>query len=189
MRNPQRRQQLLDAAIRLLAEAGARGLTYRATDARAGVAIGTCSNYFASRDDLVAGVFDRISERLAPDPETLDELGDQPPSRALFGRYLRDIVERLCGDREATLALFELRLEAPRDGAIASQVRRWLRTNFESDVAFNDSAGLPGARPEIALFHYAIDGLILDRLTMPIDPDTPTDSIIDAFVDGLLGDR
>ena len=48
---------------------------------------------------------------------------------------------------------------------------------------------LPGEAFDIALFHYAIDGLILDRLTVPIDPETSTDAVVDAFVDGLLRDR
>ena len=37
------------------------------------------------------------------------------------------------------------------------------------------SAGLPGGAAEIALFQYARDGLLLDRLTVSIDPDTETD--------------
>ncbi len=54
----------------------------------------------------------------------------------------------------------------------------WISTN---------AAGLPGGRREIALFHYAIDGLLLDRLTTPIDPETSTDTVIDDLVAGLLG--
>jgi hypothetical protein len=34
-----------------------------------------------------------------------------------------------------------------------------------------------------ALFHYAVDGLLFDRLTLPIEPDVPTDEIVQAFVD------
>lgn len=183
----ERRRQLQDAAIRVLANAGARGLTYRAVDAEAQVATGTSSNYFPSRDDLVAQVFERISERLAPDPSTLDALARRPPSRALFADYVRDIVARLTAEREVTLALFELRLEAARNPGVAVQVRHWLEQTFAADVAFNTDAGLPGGRAEIALFHYAIDGLLLDRLTVPIDPDTSTDSIVADLVDGLLG--
>ncbi|MEE2048187.1 TetR/AcrR family transcriptional regulator, partial [Nocardiopsis tropica] len=38
--NPERRRALLDAAIDVLAEEGARGLTFRAVDARAEVPTG-----------------------------------------------------------------------------------------------------------------------------------------------------
>ena len=54
--------------------------------------------------------------------------------------------------------------------------------------AFSALLGIFGGRAEIALFHYAIDGLLLDRLTEPIDPETSTDEVIDALVAGLLPD-
>jgi 8-oxo-dGTP pyrophosphatase MutT (NUDIX family) len=38
------------------------------------------------------------------------------------------------------------------------------------------------------MFHYAIDGLLLDRLTTSIDPDTSTDDVVAALVEGLLPD-
>lgn len=185
-RNPQRRSELADAGLRILAREGARGLTHRAIDDEAGVPEGTTSNYFRSRDDVIAGLVGRIGERLAPDPAVLDSLADRTPSRELFADYTRDIVARLLGNREVTLALFELRLEASRRPEIRDILGSWQTSSFRSDVEFNSSAGLPGGAREIALFHYAIDGLLLDRLTYPIDPDTSTDDIVDALVEGLL---
>ena len=85
-----------------------------------------------------------------------------------------------------TLALFELRLESARNPDVAAMMSDWSRTAFEADVAFNTAAGLPGGAHEVALFHYAVDGLLLDRLTTPLAPDTSTDEIVDAFVAGLL---
>ncbi|MEH3033773.1 MAG: TetR family transcriptional regulator [Aeromicrobium erythreum] len=54
-RNDERRSRLADAGLQVLAEQGARGLTHRAVDVAAGLPLGTASNYFRSRDDLVAG--------------------------------------------------------------------------------------------------------------------------------------
>lgn len=95
-------------------------------------------------------------------------------------------MRRLTDDRDVTLALFELRLESSRRPELAALLGAWQRAGFDADVAFNTAAGLPGGRREIALFHYAIDGLLLDRLTSPIDPDTSTDEIVDDLVTGLL---
>ena len=185
-KNEARRNALADAGIAVLATEGSRGLTHRAIDERAGVPIGTASNYFRTRETLIAGVFERIGARLAPAPEDLERRAAQEPSRELFAEYLRDIVRRLSTEREVTLALFELRLESARRPDLADTVSSWLRTGFAADVAFNEAAGLPGGAREIALFHYAIDGLLLDRLTSSIDPETSTDAIVDALVDGLL---
>jgi len=185
-RNDDRRRALVDAAIRVLARQGARGLTHRAVDREASVPTGTTSNYFRSHQAIVEALFGRISERLRPDPEVHARLSDEPPSRALFAAYVRDIVDRLTADRDVTIALFELRLEATRNLVVAAQLQEWLSAGFAADVAFNADAGLPGGAREIALFHYAIDGLMLDRLSVSIDPDTTAHQVVDELVAALL---
>jgi len=69
--NPDRRDRLADAGLALLAREGARGVTYRAVERAAGLPAGTTSNYFRSRDELMAALAARIYERLAPDPEVV----------------------------------------------------------------------------------------------------------------------
>lgn len=186
VKNESRRRVLADAGLTVLAREGSRGLTHRAVDIEANVPTGTTSNYFRSRDALIEGLVDRIGERLAPTPDDLERRAAGTPGPALFADYIRDIVRRLTDDRDVTLALFELRLESGRRPELAAVLGAWQRAGFDADVEFNTQAGLPGGRREIALFHYAIDGLLLDRLTTPIDPDTSTDEVIDALVAGLL---
>ncbi|GGR26916.1 TetR/AcrR family transcriptional regulator [Agromyces mediolanus] len=185
-KNEARRRALADAGLDVLAREGSRGLTHRAVDEAAAVPAGTTSNYFRSREALIAGLVDRIGERLAPSEADLAARAGAEPSPELFADYLRDIVRRLTSEREVTLALFELRLESTRRPELAAVLGAWQRAGFEADVAFNTGAGLPGGAREIALFHYAIDGLLLDRLTSPIDPGTSTDEVVDALVAGLL---
>ena len=187
-RNDDRRRRLADAGIAVLAAEGMRGLTHRAVDGHAGVPVGTASNYFRSRDDLVGALVDRIGERLAPDPALQERWADRTPDRTLFADYTRDIVRRLTDEREVTLALFTLRLEGARSPSIGAALGAWMRAGFAADVAFNRAAGLPGDEFEIALFHYALEGLIFDRLTVSIDPGRPTDDVVDALVAGLLGE-
>lgn len=77
--NPARRAALLDAAIEVLAAEGSRGLTLRAVDAKAQVPVGTCSNYFANRAELLRQIMERTRERLTPDPAEVAE--PWPPRR------------------------------------------------------------------------------------------------------------
>ena len=114
VRNAERRTLLADAAVRVLAQQGSRGLTHRAIDAEAKAPRGTASNYFVSRDEIIDAILLRISERLQPDPDIHADLAQRPPSVELFTEYLRDIVHRLTDNRDAAIALFELRLEATR---------------------------------------------------------------------------
>jgi DNA-binding transcriptional regulator YbjK len=63
----QRRRDLCDAAIALLAEDGARGLTHLRVDRRAGVADGTTSFYYQTRSALLRGVTSRVVQLDADD--------------------------------------------------------------------------------------------------------------------------
>jgi len=187
VRNDKRRRELADAGIRVLARDGARGLSHRAVDAAAAAPPGTASNYFRSRAALLGALVTRIGERLAPDPAVQAAFTGRAPDRELFRDYVRDIVARLGAERDVTLALLELRLDAARRPEVADVLGDWLRAGLEGDVAFNLAAGLPGGRAEIVLLHYAIDGLLLDRLTTSIDPGTSAEEAADLLVDRLLG--
>lgn len=188
-KNDERRRTLADAGIRVLAREGARGLTHRAIDREAGVPLGTASNYFRSRAVLVEGLVSRVWEVISPTERDLAERAGRVPDRALFADYVRDIVRRLTQHRDATIALFELRLESGRRPELEAIMGAWLRAGFDADVAFNHSVGLPGGRRGIALFHYAIDGLLLDRLTASIDPDTSTDDVVDDLVYAIMPEK
>lgn len=185
--NTARRRQLADAGLRVLASAGARGLTHRAVDAEAGVPTGTCSNYFGSRDDLLGALAEHIFVRIGPTPERLEELASRQPGLDLLVDYIRYIVERTTAEPDLTVALFELRLESRRRPALADVLATTLRSAYREDVAFNTAQGLPGGAEEIALLHYAIDGLLLDCLTIPIDPELDRDRMADILVRRLVG--
>ena len=74
-----RRPLIADSAIDVLADGGARALTHHAVDRAAGLAAGSTSYYFRTRDALVAAVIERIREHsraafdaaLAPEPLTV----------------------------------------------------------------------------------------------------------------------
>jgi len=184
--NPSRRADLADAGLRVLATSGARGLTHRAVDAETGVPTGTASNYFRTRDALLAALGERIFERLTPQPDRLDPLAAEPPTVDLFAAYVRDVAARVLGAPELTLALLELRLEATRRPELADSLGRTLATGFRGDVAFHTGRGLPGGAREVELLHYAVDGLVLDRLTASIHaPPTAADPV-EAIVDDLV---
>ena len=104
--NP-RAQQIGDAAIAVLAEQGARGLTHRAVDAVAGLPLGTTSNYARTRAALLTLALARIAE--------LDAAEELSGSRLAEGLAL--MLHRTITDgraRRRVLARLELALEATR---------------------------------------------------------------------------
>jgi AcrR family transcriptional regulator len=71
----ERRRELCDAAIQVLAEHGSRGLTHGQVDRRAGVPDGTTSYYYRTRTALLRGVGKRVAEI---DVANLQSVIDEP---------------------------------------------------------------------------------------------------------------
>ena len=93
--NPERRMALIDAAIEVLADQGARGLTFRAVDNQAGVPIGTASNYFPNRDALLTQAGQRVFQRLDPDAAVVGEALALPRTRETVERLMHEMVGRI----------------------------------------------------------------------------------------------
>ncbi|MCW8381484.1 TetR/AcrR family transcriptional regulator [Streptomyces justiciae] len=165
--NPQRRAALVDAGVEVLAREGARGLTFRAVDAEAGVPVGTASNYFTGRDDLLRQIDARLHVRLAPDPEVLAGLLARPKDRALVTAFMHDLIARATADRTGYLALLEMRLEATRRPELRESYTKSVRGDLEQGMEFHRDAGLPGGDETVVVLYLAMLGLILEHLTLP----------------------
>jgi hypothetical protein len=105
-----RARQAADAAIVVLAEHGARGLTHRAVDQAAGLPPGTTSNYARTREALLTLTLTRIAELDLAEAAT-----------GVAGSGLADDVARMVhqwitepGRRQRFLARLELAFEATR---------------------------------------------------------------------------
>ncbi|MFI0982505.1 TetR/AcrR family transcriptional regulator [Streptomyces sp. NPDC021093] len=184
-RNPQRRTALLDASIEVLAAEGARGLTFRAVDARAGVPTGTSSNYFADRDALLAQTAVRVNERMVPDPATVAGLMAPEPSRALMADLMRDLVRRMVAERSGYLAMLELRLEATRRPGLREELNRTVRKQYDENLDFHLASGLPGDADTMRVLYLAMSGLLVEHFTLPeMLSDTP--EALDALVETVV---
>lgn len=99
---------------------------------------------------------------------------------------MRYLVERTTAQPDLTVALMELRLESRRSPGLAEVLGATLSRNYRLDVEFNDAAGLPATALDVALLHFAIDGLLLDLLTTSIGADATPDQLVTALVTRLL---
>lgn len=186
-RNPERRVALTDAAIEVLAQQGARGLTFRAVDTRAGVPVGTASNYFSNRDDLFMQTGARIHSRMAPDPAQVEQAMRPAPSRALVAELMHWLVRRMTDDRTGYLALLELRLEATRRPELRAQLTTTVRTAFEENAAFHRDTNLPGDHTAFLVLYLAMTGVLLEHFTLPdVLGDTALETLVDAVVERII---
>ncbi|MFE5715945.1 TetR/AcrR family transcriptional regulator [Streptomyces sp. NPDC056501] len=189
-RNPERRTALLDAAIEVLADEGARGLTFRAVDARAGVPTGTSSNYFSDRDQVLSEVADRIFVRLTPEPGAIDTAMLPEPSRALVVELMRWLARRMAAERTCYLGLFELRLEAARRPELQKRFTQVLRDDLALNIRLHVDSGMPGDADTVRVLYFALTGLLLDHFTVPgLHAERDLDELVETVVDRIVPER
>lgn len=187
--NPERRAALVDAGVEVLAREGARGLTFRAVDAAAGVPVGTASNYFTGRDDLLRQIDARLHVRLAPDPAVIAELMTRPKDRALVTAFMHDLMRRATGDRTGYLALLEMRLEATRRPELRDSFTKSVRGDLEEGIEFHRNADLPGGDETVTVLYLAMLGLLLEHLTLPgvLEGVLPGVGVPEGLVERIVG--
>lgn len=127
--NPdQRRRELCDTAIRLLADDGVKGVSHLKVDRKAGVPDGTTSFYFRTRSALLQAVAVRVSEldlkdltaatRSQPAPGA--GMTDEPSGLATL------VLRSAAGARLIrTKARYELALQAARDPLLDQAFRSY----------------------------------------------------------------
>ncbi|MGV9819244.1 TetR/AcrR family transcriptional regulator [Nocardia xishanensis] len=185
--NPERRQALIDAAIEVLADEGARGLTFRAVDKQAAVPAGTASNYFSSRDDLLTQVGSRFYERLQPSAETMAKVTEGPRTRANITELMKEVVARIEAFRTGYLAMLELRLEATRRPELRAVLTERVREDLDFNVRNHLESGQPGDADTVRLLYLALNWLIVDRLTLPdIFTEEQSAHLIETAVERLV---
>jgi DNA-binding transcriptional regulator YbjK len=195
--NPdQRRRELCDAAIQLLADDGAKGLSHLKVDGLAGVPDGTTSFYFRTRSALLHAVAERMVEL---DLATLQTVADSPGlDDASSASTLAKVVIQTGEEPQLTRtkARYELTMQATRDPALAATLERATRafTKLHHDIfvqllphgAELDPAVVDDLTNITLTF---INGLLMrlahgDRI---IDTPEQLDGVLSAIVTGVLG--
>ncbi|MGW1639521.1 TetR/AcrR family transcriptional regulator [Streptomyces lavendulae] len=189
-RNDQRRTALVDAAIEVLAKEGARGLTFRAVDTEAAVPIGTASNYFRNRDELLTQAGARVYERLQPDEETIARQRAAGRDRETYVTLMRELVGRVASFRTGYLALLELRLEATRRPELREILTTRVRADVDANVSYHEASGLPGDAMAVKLLFLTLNWLIVEQLTLPdVFSEAEREELVTAAVERIVGAR
>lgn len=182
--NPERRVQILDAAIGILADDGVGGLTHRHVDDRAGVPSGTTSNYFRTRQALLEATAARTVDLHWQRVEFL---------RAAVGSLTRDGVKalmmRMLADldddaRRYTLARFELFMEGTRRPELQPFLTQLQAAAVKSATLIFEAAGFDPTPHEMDELSRLLNGYVFSKLTIPGSCNDPADPA--GLVDRLL---
>ena len=126
MRNPQqRRRELCDAAIQVLADEGTKGLSHIKVDRRAGFPDGTTSVHFRTRNALIHAVAARVAELDEQELFSATDTAAIKGSADLILSRLADLSMRAAQEPalSRTKARYELLMQAPRDPALMESFR------------------------------------------------------------------
>jgi AcrR family transcriptional regulator len=182
---PNRREMLLDAAIRVLGERGMRALTHRAVDAEAGVPAGSTANYFPTREALLEAIVGRVS---ALERDRFDEAAVTvcPTSPMELGRAIAGWAREATGvHRALTLSRYAILVEAGHNAKIrhqlaatGSRVNAWF-ANWLRLIGSGD----PGH--DVHVVGNYVTGLMLHQLAIPDPGFDPADKIT-ALLESLV---
>lgn len=163
--NQDRRNRLRDAAIAVLAETGARGLTHRAVDAAADVPLGTAKNYFPTRDALLRAVAERCLEQYRALAGRLAGAGPGPADRAGLAALLAGLLRDTAGPgRPRMVAYLELQAEATRRPWLAELLDPIAAADFAAFGQLLAAAGLPAGPEHARALTLALHGAVLHLL-------------------------
>jgi AcrR family transcriptional regulator len=176
------RDALLDAAARVVARDGFRGLTYRAVAQEAGTTHGLVSYHFRSRDRLIHETAMK-ARREAIEGSALEPASDRVEEFA-------DHLSQLAADApEGQLFQFELALEARRRAELEPEIHALYEEYYAVTARALAAIGIADPSPALVrLVFAALDGLTLQQLIFGRPADTEAAvAELQAVLRGLAG--
>jgi TetR/AcrR family transcriptional regulator, regulator of biofilm formation and stress response len=165
-----RREQILEAALRVIGRSGRESVTHRAVAEEAGVPLGSTTYYFDSRDDLLRQALEYVAAHEVERYGTLgEELRSVRSGRELADRLLSELVAA-AEDRVAYIAEYELWLEAGRRPELREAAQSWCDAEQRSVAGAMETLGSSDPRTDASLVVAALDGLGERVLAREEDP-------------------
>ncbi|MEV2247196.1 TetR family transcriptional regulator [Streptomyces sp. NPDC049970] len=121
--DPERRERIIEAAIRVVAARGIAGLSHRTVAAEADVPLGSTTYHFASLDELLVAALRRCNENFARTVRESGYLSD--PGVPLADALTRLLEEWFAGGRGPMELEYELYLAALRRPALRPVAAEW----------------------------------------------------------------
>jgi DNA-binding transcriptional regulator YbjK len=164
--NPERRTQILDTAIDILADTGIGGVTHRQVDQRADLPAGTTSNYFRTRLALLEAVTAHVADMHWERVAVLQSLVGQPQSRegvkALMTRMITDPVEQ---SQRRNIARWELFLEGTRRPELGPALNEIQSAAVKSASLILEAGGFEPSTEQMGELSRLLNGLAFSNLT------------------------
>lgn len=185
-----RREQILEAALRVIGRSGRESVTHRAVAEEAGVPLGSTTYYFDSRDDLLGQALEHVAANEVERYGRLgEELLDVKSGRELADRLISELVAA-AEDRVAYIAEYELWLEAGRRPDLREAAQSWCDAEQRSVAGALEALGSSDPRADASIVVAALDGLGERVLAREEDPARAANELrpeLRRLIERLLG--
>ena len=185
-----RREQILEATLRVIGREGRQAVTHRAVAKEAGVPLGSTTYYFDSRDDLLGQALEHVA---AQEVERYASLGEQlrtvKSGHELADRLISQLVAA-AEDRVAYIAEYELWLEAGRRPDLREAAQSWCDAEQRSVAGALEALGSSDPAADASLVVAALDGLGERLLAREDDPAAAAKELrpeLRRLIDRLVG--
>lgn len=178
-----RRDQLIAAALDIIAECGSAGATVRAIAARAGVTQGLIRHYFQSKDELTRAAYDALMQQMADAATEAIAAAGPAPVEQLRAFVLASLSPDVTDARSFGLwsGFIQMVRRDPEMSAVHERNYRSFRVQMEGLIAALPRHAKPAERAAIPRLAIActgvVDGLWLEASLLP-----------DGFADSELHD-
>ncbi|MFD7201639.1 TetR/AcrR family transcriptional regulator [Streptomyces sp. NPDC059893] len=178
--DPERRQRIIDAAIRVVGEKGIGGLSHRSVAAEADVPLGSTTYHFKTLDELLVAALRQANEGFAK--ALAGSAVFEAPRARLASGLAAVLGEWLAGERTGVELEYELYLAALRRPALRPVAAEWGEGVAEELARHTDPVT---ARALVAL----MDGICLQvLLTDAVYEEEYARDMLARVIDGAPGD-
>ncbi|MFE5009236.1 TetR/AcrR family transcriptional regulator [Streptomyces sp. NPDC056696] len=178
--DPERRQRIIDAAIRVVGEKGIAGLSHRSVAAEADVPLGSTTYHFKTLDELLVAALRQANEGFAK--ALAGSAVFEAPRARLASGLAAVLGEWLAGERTGVELEYELYLAALRRPALRPVAAQWGEGVAEELARHTDPVT---ARALVAL----MDGICLQvLLTDAVYEEEYARDMLARVIDGAPGD-
>jgi DNA-binding transcriptional regulator YbjK len=169
-RGAARREALLEAVLRIVADVGPDAVTHRRVAEEAELPLASTTYWFDSKEHLLTAALELAAERdtarlLAASSshptgdETVDELVD-----AVVGTMIDSCTAEAPASRRSLMATYSMMLEAARRPALREVSQRWAEVYLLTLGQLLERAGSKHPREDAELLLGAADGLLIGQL-------------------------
>ncbi|RAV16089.1 TetR/AcrR family transcriptional regulator [Paenibacillus contaminans] len=190
----QRREQLAEAAWRIIRRDGLEGVSVRRVAEEAGMSLGSLRHYFVTQSELLAFSMRLVSERVTKRMKGMALSGDPRTDMETIIGELVPLDEERLAECEVWLAFTGNSLAHPKLRLLSDEVHDSLFAFFRHivDSAIELKLAKPGIDPKLEAMrlHALVDGLVVHGVMRPelVKPDDIT-RIVTYHLDALMAQK